>query len=642
MTVLIDYTKGFFETTEGDTVGTVTAGTETYDIANASYDSVSLNVASQDGSPKGIAFKSDGTRMFLTGSATDKVYQYDLSTAWDVSTASYNNVSAGIFTGGYNPWGINFKPDGTMMFLCGVASNVIQRINLSTAWDLSTTGNPSDRSLTGITSFPSGIVLKPDGTRFIIVSRANDTLYQFDCGTAWETENSTYNNVSFSVTNQATQPEGVGVNSDGTKLFVSCSSTDAVYQYSLSTAWDLSTASYDNISFSTASQDGTPSGVKFKPDGTKMYIVGDVNNTIYQYSTGTATTIDLSSGSVFSHTPSVNTTFAFTYPAASGTSSSATLKLTGATVVTGYDLANASYDSVSFSVTAQDKSPRGIFFRTDGLKLYMVGNTGDDVNEYTLTTAWDLSTASYLQNFSVSTQDTIPEGIFFKPDGTKMYIAGAAGSDINEYNLSTAWDISTASYLQNFSVSADEASPQDVFFRNDGIKMYIVGASGDEVNEYDLSTAWDISTASHLQNFSVSSQEAIPRSLSFNSDGTKMFVLGDLGNDVNEYSLSTAWDISTASYVQNFSVSAQETDPYGMFFKSDGTKMYIVGQGNDTIFQYTTGSSALATITYPASVIWSGGTTPTAPANGETDVYTFYTDDGGTTYYGFVSGDALA
>jgi sugar lactone lactonase YvrE len=350
MSVSIDYTGGVFKANKAKSVGTVTAGTGPYNLASASYDNVSFSVATEETGPKGIAFKPDGTRMFLTGSGTDKVYQYDLSTAWDVSTASYNNVSAGIFTGGFNPWGINFKPDGTMMFLCGVASNVIQRIDLSTAWDLSTAGNPSDRSLTGITSFPSGIVLKPDGTRFIIVSRSDDTLYQFDCGTAWQTESSTYNNVSFSVTNQATQPEGVEVNSDGTKLFVSCSNTDTVYQYSLSTAWDLSTASYDNVSFSLASQDGTPSGVKFKPDGLKMYMVGDVNNTVYQYSTGTATTLDLSTGNYFSHTPSVNTVFAFSNPPASGTAAGFALALTGGNAAETYDIANASYDNVSFSV----------------------------------------------------------------------------------------------------------------------------------------------------------------------------------------------------------------------------------------------------------------------------------------------------
>lgn len=52
--------------------------------------------------------------------------------------------------------------------------------------------------------------------------------------------------------------------------------------------------------------------------------------------------------------------------------------------------------------------------------------------------------------------------------------------------------------------------------------------------------------------------------------------------------------------------------------------------------------SATVTITWPASVDWAGGTAPTAPASGETDVFTFYTQDGGTNWYGFQAGDAMA
>ena len=52
--------------------------------------------------------------------------------------------------------------------------------------------------------------------------------------------------------------------------------------------------------------------------------------------------------------------------------------------------------------------------------------------------------------------------------------------------------------------------------------------------------------------------------------------------------------------------------------------------------------SATITVTWPASVDWAGGTAPDAPASGETDVYVFYTQDGGTTYYGFQAGDAMA
>ena len=48
------------------------------------------------------------------------------------------------------------------------------------------------------------------------------------------------------------------------------------------------------------------------------------------------------------------------------------------------------------------------------------------------------------------------------------------------------------------------------------------------------------------------------------------------------------------------------------------------------------------TITWPASVDWAGGTAPDAPASGETDMLGFITHDGGTTWYGFLSGDALS
>jgi DNA-binding beta-propeller fold protein YncE len=119
--------------------------------------------------------------------------------------------------------------------------------------------------------------------------------------------------------------------------------------------------------------------------------------------------------------------------------------------------------------------------------------------------------------------------------------------------------------------------------------MYIVGSTGDDVNEYDLSTAWDISTASFLQNFFVIEQEVSPGGIFFKPDGLKMYIVGSTGNEVNEYDLSTAWDVSTASFLQNFSVIAQSTNPQGLFFKPDGTKMYIMDGSDDKVFQYSIG-----------------------------------------------------
>jgi len=250
------------------------------------------------------------------------------------------------------------------------------------------------------------------------------------------------------------------------------------------------------------------------------------------------------------------------------------------------DLANASYDSVSFSVAAQETAPQGVFFKPDGTKFYITGSSGDDVNEYDLSTAWDASTASYLQNFSVSAQETAPQGLHFSDDGAKLYILGFGGDNVNEYNLSTAWDVSSASYLQNFSVAAQEGTPVDLRFKPDGTKMYVLGF-GSSVYEYSLSIAWDVSTASYVAAFAVSSQDSNCRGLFFSPNGDVFFMCGTNSDDVFQYSLTTPWDISTASYDSvNFALAT--TFPVSLFFKHDGSKMYVSDQAGRAIYQYST------------------------------------------------------
>ena len=91
--------------------------------------------------------------------------------------------------------------------------------------------------------------------------------------------------------------------------------------------------------------------------------------------------------------------------------------------------------------------------------------------------------------------------------------------------------------------------------------MFILGRDGDDVNEYTLSTGFNVSTASFVDSYSIVGQETFPTGLAFNTDGTKMFVVGFDGDDVNEYTLSTGFDVSTASFVDSFSIAAQETIP---------------------------------------------------------------------------------
>lgn len=367
--------------------------------------------------------------------------------------------------------------------------------------------------------------------------------------------------------------------------------------------------------------------------------------------TGNAT-LDLSSGNVFSHTPTANTTFVFSNPPASGTAYDFTLKVTGANVAQGYDIANASYETKSFSISSQigSQNPQGITFNATGSKVYICEN-GGYIYEYDLSTAFDISTASYNNNRILiggynTGQETRPSGLRFNNDGTKIFFTGYAMDNVNRWSLSTPYDITSATNDNNtISIASQDNTPKDIHFNSDGTKLFVLGSQYDKVYMYNLSTAFDLSTASYASSsVSVQFEEHDPTGLHFNDDGTKMFIIGTNQDGVDQYNLSTAFDLSTASYANvTFSVSSQESIPLGFEFNGAGTKFYVLGTSNDTIYQYSSaGSAAAATFSYPSSVKWSGGTAPTAPANGETDVYTFYTDDGGTTYYGFQSGDALA
>jgi sugar lactone lactonase YvrE len=354
--------------------------------------------------------------------------------------------------------------------------------------------------------------------------------------------------------------------------------------------------------------------------------------------TVTGSDVDLSSGQYFEYTPAADTTFTFSNAPASGTAAGFALKVTGADVGASYDIANASYTTSSPSLQSVASSPRGLAFKADGTKMYVSSIDNFAVYQYSLSTAWDASTASYDSvSFSVSSETTLPVEIFFKPDGTEMYIASISPASVFQYTLSTAWDISSASFTGSFSVAVN----MDAILKSDGTKMFTL--SGTTITSHTLSTAWSVTSASSDGvTFSTSSQEGDPRALFVTPDGLKLFVVGSATDAVYRYSLPSSWSLSGASYDSvSFSVAAQDTLPFGLEFKTDGKIMYILGATGTVVDQYTSGSSSDATFTYPASVKFPNGTPPTAPAVGETDVLTFYTDDGGTTYSGFQAGDAM-
>ena len=249
----------------------------------------------------------------------------------------------------------------------------------------------------------------------------------------------------------------------------------------------------------------------------------------------------------------------------------------------------------AFSVNSQETLAQGLAFNNDGTKMFVTGVTGDDVNEYALTTGFDVSTASWTALVSVSAQDAKPKAMAFNTDGTKMFILGESGDDVNEYTLSTGFDVtSTVTFIDSFSVtstdSGEEDKPTGLTFNNDGTKMFVCGWRRDDVAEFTLTTGFDVSTASFVDSFSVSAQDGDTRDVKFNTDGTVMFVVGRGGSgksSVYRYTLTTGFDVSTATFEDSYSVADQETSANSVEFSTDGMKMFVMGQQNDEVNEYT-------------------------------------------------------
>jgi DNA-binding beta-propeller fold protein YncE len=581
-----------------------------FDVSSASFVD-SFSVTAQESQPSGLAFNANGTKMFVVGFNGDDVNEYTLSTAFDVSTASFVD-SFSISSEATSPLGLAFNTDGTKMFVVDSAGDDVNEYVLSTGFDVSTAAYSQNFSVSAQETTPRDVAFSADGTKMFIVGSDSDAVNEYTLSTGFDVSTASFVD-SFSVAGQETLPSGIAFNPNGTKMFVVGMSGDDVNEYTLSTGFDVSTATFVD-SFSVSSQDTEPRGIQFNSDGSKMFIVGYTNDSVYQYSMPTSLTlgtgsfasadvgktIEANSGAfVLTATDGsyVETTAPTSYDqVASGdwsmygvvyNAADGDLELSGY-LAGQFDISNASYVQ---SISAVGFTS-GVAFNTDGTKMFVTGATNDAVYEYVLSTSYDLSTASLSQSFSVAAQETDIRGVTFNTDGTKMFIVGSNGDDVNEYTLSTGFNVGTASYSTSFSVSSQETDPAGIAFNTDGTKMFIVGFTGDDVNEYTLSTGFSIATASYSQNFSVAAQDTIPTGITFNNDGTKMYIVGYSGDDVNEYILATAFDVSTASYLQSFSVASQETQPRGIAFNSDGSKMFIAGSQNDKVYEYSISTTA--------------------------------------------------
>jgi len=265
-----------------------------FDLAEASYASKSFSVSSQDTQPQSLAFNPDGTSMFVVGYDSDTVFQYTLSSGFDVSTASYASKSFSVASQEIVPTALAFNTGGTSMFILGNANDTVFQYTLSTAFDVSTASYASKSfSVNAQETIPQALAFNTGGTSMFIVGSSSDTVFQYTLSTAFDVSTASYASKSFSVASQDTSPTALAFNTGGTSMFILGNANDTVFQYTLSTAFDVSTASYASKSFSVNAQETIPQALAFNTGGTSMFIVGSSSDTVFQYTLASAYALTL-------------------------------------------------------------------------------------------------------------------------------------------------------------------------------------------------------------------------------------------------------------------------------------------------------------------------------------------------------------
>lgn len=271
----------------------------------------------------------------------------------------------------------------------------------------------------------------------------------------------------------------------------------------------------------------------------------------------------------------------------------------GEVIPTWSDIGDATFDSSSTVVVSEGWKAYGFIFNSDGTKFWSIDNGTDIIYQYSLSTAYDPTTITYDSvSLSVASQVSDPTGIAINDTDDRLYVGG--NGIIQEYDLSTANDLSTASTGNSFSI----VGGWKIFGlkRNaDGTKFWgttdATGGGTDTMHEWDLSTPYDITTAVLGASQAYNSPGVLYDALVF-PDGSHVLALDSGTDKLCQYLLNTSYDIEDPDYaggspdctedsVSTLDVSGKEATLNCMWVDYEGTMVFILGNSNKKLHKYT-------------------------------------------------------
>ena len=233
---------------------------------------------------RGMAIdRTNGDKFVFSDIGSDKVHTCSLAppTSWDISTATFVNGwndSSSPASFQYTQ-SVYFNTTGTKMFVLWASDTTVREYSLSTAWDLSnasvsasaTYATPANQDAIDDITFNSG------GTEMYVCDRNDDVIYRYELSTGFDLSSVTGQNANtLDVSSYETDARGVDVVESGGSyyFYVVGRNSDQIHRFVL-TSWGGTPTVTSSVSLSgivTGGCEADYSGVRVKPDGSKIYV----------------------------------------------------------------------------------------------------------------------------------------------------------------------------------------------------------------------------------------------------------------------------------------------------------------------------------------------------------------------------------
>jgi len=262
--------------------------------------------------------------------------------------------------------------------------------------------------------------------------------------------------------------------------------------------------------------------------------------------------------------------------------------ISSSTINSGWDVAILEETGKILNTSNYTRNARSIDLVANDSRLYVYARSTQNVVSYELETPGDISSAVFVNEFDTSpylgtkSQSSVGHGFYIERDYLeRMWLWNR--TEVWQFDLSSG-DISTATKSGYKDLSNYVTRGHDIDFRPDGKVFYVEDRVQETVHQFSLSEPWNIETLNWEYTLDISSRHSAVRGIEFDPTGKIMFLLDTSLQEIQQYKLDEAWEISTATFEKATPISF--SNPRGLTWNENGTSAYVMNASNGRITQY--------------------------------------------------------